>query len=321
MEEHCFDLAVDAFTRLVDLAPHEAEPLILLANALQAQGNPAAAIPNYQRALECTPQHPAAWGSLGRAYLLEGLWKDGLSAIDKQLSLQPGHSEALALKSIALQEMGRPETWKNLVDFERLICGFEITPDRETYPNLEAFNRKVAAYCEAHPQLVYEPKNNTTTLGWQTPNLVDDPEPVIADLLAAIEDCVDRYLESHPVDDQHPFLSQRPNSWKFNLWATLLSADGHQESHIHRDGWLSGVYYAQVPPTIAAGRNNGNTDGWIEFGKPRAYPKAQSTPETRRYRPVEGRLYLFPSYFYHRTIPFKSDTRRISLAFDLIPQG
>ena len=35
-------------------------------------------------------------------------------------------------------------------------------------------------------------------------------------------------------------------------------------------------------------------------------------------RPQEGTLLLFPSYFWHRTIPFDSAEQRISIAFDLI---
>jgi tetratricopeptide (TPR) repeat protein len=31
-------------------------------------------------------------------------------------------------------------------------------------------------------------------------------------------------------------------------------------------------------------------------------------------------MYLFPSYFYHRTIPFESDGQRISIAFDILPE-
>jgi hypothetical protein len=36
-------------------------------------------------------------------------------------------------------------------------------------------------------------------------------------------------------------------------------------------------------------------------------------------RPVEGLLVLFPSYLYHRTIPFEGDAPRISVAFDFVP--
>jgi hypothetical protein len=32
-------------------------------------------------------------------------------------------------------------------------------------------------------------------------------------------------------------------------------------------------------------------------------------------------MLTFPSYFWHRTIPFASEEDRISIAFDLIPEG
>ncbi len=35
-------------------------------------------------------------------------------------------------------------------------------------------------------------------------------------------------------------------------------------------------------------------------------------------RPETGLLVLFPSFFWHRTIPFQGGGKRISIAFDLI---
>jgi hypothetical protein len=37
-----------------------------------------------------------------------------------------------------------------------------------------------------------------------------------------------------------------------------------------------------------------------------------------RLQPREGRLLIFPGYFFHNTIPFVSTQRRISIAFDLM---
>ena len=36
-------------------------------------------------------------------------------------------------------------------------------------------------------------------------------------------------------------------------------------------------------------------------------------------RPEEGMLIVFPSYIYHRTMPYGSDDPRISIAFDIGP--
>ena len=37
-------------------------------------------------------------------------------------------------------------------------------------------------------------------------------------------------------------------------------------------------------------------------------------------RPEEGLLLLFPSYFYHGTVPFEAAEPRISIAFDVLPE-
>ena len=41
-------------------------------------------------------------------------------------------------------------------------------------------------------------------------------------------------------------------------------------------------------------------------------------PEIRAYRPQEGFLIVFPSYFYHHTVPYEADEQRVSIAFDVL---
>jgi hypothetical protein len=36
-------------------------------------------------------------------------------------------------------------------------------------------------------------------------------------------------------------------------------------------------------------------------------------------RPEEGVLVLFPSYFWHGTVPFRSSEARLTVAFDAVP--
>ena len=38
----------------------------------------------------------------------------------------------------------------------------------------------------------------------------------------------------------------------------------------------------------------------------------------RLVRPEEGLIVLFPSYFYHRTVPTESADMRVSIAFDVL---
>ena len=36
---------------------------------------------------------------------------------------------------------------------------------------------------------------------------------------------------------------------------------------------------------------------------------------------AEGMMVLFPAYLYHATVPFNSEQRRFSIAFDVLPEG
>ncbi len=320
LEVNDFENSIKAYERLVELAPNNAEPLIQLGNALLLNESYARAIHVYHTALDPSPPHPTGWASPAKTLLLEGQWEEGLSAAQRQLSISPGHIGGLALKSVALQELNLEAELRELVDFDRLICSFDITPDRGEFRNIKAFNQELVTYCNDHPSLRYEPTNNTTRVGWQTSDMSQDDVPVIDQLLKMIETCIHQYMRDHPVDTEHQFLKNRPTNWDYSIWGTILNSHGHQVSHIHNNGWLSGVYYTQLPSTIVSSAKSDNTDGWIEFGRPHN-PKSVVTPKIRTYQPIEGRLYLFPSYFYHRTVPFEADIDRISIAFDLIPRN
>lgn len=308
--------AANAFRQACRLAPDAAEPIINLAHSLHAQEQYNEAVKIYDRGLAMQPDHPSAWAALGRACLEDGRWEKAVAAVDRQLALRPGHTVALALKSVALQEMGEDDALQELVDFDRLIGSFDIDVPAG-YDDLASFNEALTDFCQKHRSLKFAPIDKATELGSQTDNLVAEADTPVADLLKAIEKCTELYLKARPLSIDHPFMSQRPDNWEYDIWATVLESGGHQQSHIHRVGWLSGVYYAQKPAVINPETPATDLAGWIEFGRPVFYPKTKAEPMTRCYPPVEGRLYLFPSYFYHRTIPFISETPRISLAFDL----
>jgi hypothetical protein len=78
---------------------------------------------------------------------------------------------------------------------------------------------------------------------------------------------------------------------------------------------MSGVYYVAVAED-GMGPGHGE-DGWIEFGVPTDQLVAKITPSTRRIEPQPGLMVTFPSYSFHRTIPFAGANDRISIAFDV----
>jgi hypothetical protein len=92
---------------------------------------------------------------------------------------------------------------------------------------------------------------------------------------------------------------------------------GHERAHIHPNGWLSGVFYLNLPELIHDPYKR--PEGWLEFGRSSPGINVQSALTFRQYQPDDGQMFLFPSYFYHGTIPFRSSQRRICIAFDVEP--
>ena len=97
-------------------------------------------------------------------------------------------------------------------------------------------------------------------------------------------------------------------------WHVILKQYGYQNAHIHPAGWLSGVIYLKVVPSFE------KNEGAIEFGLSGRDYSDSSLPKFI-YQPKEGDIILFPSSLHHKTIPFTSDTDRITISFDLMPNS
>jgi uncharacterized protein (TIGR02466 family) len=166
---------------------------------------------------------------------------------------------------------------------------------------------------------VQEPRNNATRDGKHTGDLLAGPKGPIALLEQIIAGAVSRYLQELPDDRSHPFVANRPQRWKLMAWAVVMEGQGYQVPHIHPQAWLSGVYYVSIPPIVTAGGED--HAGWIEFGEPLPEFRCRTASELRLVQPAEGLMLLFPSYFHHRTLPFRASEHRISLAFDVLRTG
>ena len=98
------------------------------------------------------------------------------------------------------------------------------------------------------------------------------------------------------------------HGWHFKLLKT-----GYQNSHIHPNGWLSGVFYLKIPSQIK------NNEAGIEFSlHGDNYKIVHENIPTKNFQPVVGDLVLFPSSLFHKTIPFKSNEERVCIAFDIV---
>ena len=113
-------------------------------------------------------------------------------------------------------------------------------------------------------------------------------------------------------DEPCTFIQKWPSKKDLFGWHVILKEQGYQKPHIHPGGWLSGVIYLKVAPSLE------KNEGAIEFSLNGKYYSDPNSPKLI-HKPKEGDIIMFPSSLHHRTIPFTTETDRISIAFDLVP--
>lgn len=308
--------AAIAYGRAASQLPGDSSVLTGLGKALQDAGRLSEAVSAFARAVQADPHDPEATSGVADVLVQRGEAADAVAACDAFLVHHPANASVLAAKSVALNECGETDALRALVDLDRFVM--PIRHERAPgFKSIDAFNAALAEHAAAHPTLVVSPASHATRQGKHTADLTVKPKGPVAAFERMIASAVDEYVNRLGPDANHPFIVHRPRKWHLVIWAIVLEGEGYQVSHIHRAAWLSGVYYAQVPDIVSAG----GEDGWIEFGEPGPEYHWSAKPETRRVRPEPGLMVLFPSYVFHRTIPFQSDQTRISVAFDVVPDA
>jgi hypothetical protein len=92
-----------------------------------------------------------------------------------------------------------------------------------------------------------------------------------------------------------------------------LQPGGFHVDHVHPRGWLSSAYYVELPTEVAGT----SRAGWIKFGESGVLLAA--CPPEHFVKPEPGTLVLFPSYMWHGTVAFSEGGRRLTAAFDVVP--
>jgi uncharacterized protein (TIGR02466 family) len=105
----------------------------------------------------------------------------------------------------------------------------------------------------------------------------------------------------------------RPQMVIRSMWGNINPKGGMNFTHVHPSGWMSGVYYIQLPQ---------GTDV-INFEDPRPARMMDFqmscivNDEYFAYNPKVGELLLFPSWLPHFVLPNTSDEERISISFNI----
>ena len=308
--------AIKAYNEVLSHQPKHAAAAMNIACGLQQMGQLKEASAAFERAISLDPGFPKAHVNHADLRLQQRDPIAALSICDEYLDRYPGDTSLMAFKAIALGDAGDREEAADLIDFDRFLQIQHIGAPAP-HKDLASFNAALGAHILSHPSLNYAPQSHATRVGRHSGELLTEPKGPFSDLETLIWTAVDAYKSSVAGDATHPFLREQPESMKLSIWGVVMETAGHQIPHIHPAAWLSGVYYAKVPDVV--GEETGERAGWIVLGRPPDHFHNSTDLEIRAIKPEAGLMLLFPSYFYHHTIPFQTNETRISIAFDLIP--
>ena len=299
--------AIQLLTRYLDQNGNNAQIRRSLANAHRGLGNVDSALDLLSTLSAETPENDAVLTDYALTLLAHRKFDDAYGHYQTVATRTPADQWALTGLYLSSNGRGDAVTAGALMNSDLVVT----TNDSDLLDRA-----KLEADVLAHQGLRWEPTGKSTTGGQQT-TLLDLTASAFEPLAKLLHKCVEETLQSLRFDgngnEDHPWLDARPNHWKLQAWATVLHGNGgHQRPHIHPAGWLSGVYY------LNSG-DGGQNEGMLVFGHPPDELKLPAPQNDFSHVPRTGQILLFPSFFLHHTTPYNGATKRISIAFDVVP--
>lgn len=294
----------------------QAPPMLLVRAGLSALDfDPAKALSLAERALRYMPNNSSARALFAAAQLGIGDARPALEQCEALLTQAPDDQYLIALQTTALRLLG-DERYAQLCDYRGLVLPLPIEPP-PPWTDLPGFLTDLTASLNrlhdpnGHALLFQSLRHGTET----TQELTRSSDPAIRGLFHAFAAPIERYLE-HIGHGADALRRRNGGAWRFNgSWSVRLRDRGFHTSHVHPRGWISSAFYVELPDVMTAG---GTDEGVLSFGKPGVLTTPPLEPEYS-VRPAPGMLVLFPSYFWHGTVPFRSPQPRLTVAFDAVP--
>lgn len=308
-----------AFACLAESAARpQAHPSVLIRAGLAAMDfDPAAALTLAERALRALPDNHTARKLLCAGYLGLGDGAKALAECATLLKATPDDQYLIAMQTTALRLLNDPR-YESFCDYDRMVQStvIEAPPG---WTDLGSFLTELAARLTAlhnphgHRLLYQSLRRGTET----TQDLSRSNDPVIQALFRSFAAPIARYRD-HIGQGDDALRRRNRGPARFNgAWSVRLHRDGYHTSHVHPRGWISSACYIQLPDSMRAGHT---AEGILSFGAP-GMLTTPSLPAELSIRPEVGLLVLFPSYFWHGTLPFHSDQPRLTVAFDAVPDA
>ncbi len=309
--------AIEEYTVLREALPDLPLLHFTFGKVLHDLGSHDEAVKALEAALAQDPDNSEARHALGLAELQRGNAAAALAAFEHNLKSRPAASRELAHKVTALAMLGRAEQVVALADTEKLIAVYH-PPEPPGSEGSTGFTQALADFISAHPSLRRSPPGAFTEKGSLLTELLDDPErePVVS-LVRLLEASVDKFLQTHPYETEHPTLALRPDRKQLMAMGQVLSGSGRQRPHIQAGAWLSGIFYLKVPAAVR--EDDAGHAGWLQLGGSDGNFALKTPPESRWVCPENGKLVLFPAWFYQQSLPLPEGESCISVAFNVVP--
>lgn len=232
--------------------------------------------------------------------------------VEKVLAHFPRHQFALSLWGLCLRKAADKQ-YQHLVDYPYCVKEFQLY-DTSKETDRAFIAGLLSALVPLHTA-VQQPIDQTLRGGTQTKGeLFRQNNSYLVALQEKIKQAVAQYIASLKGYSNKHFPIPLPEQIEFaGSWSVRLKEEGYHSNHIHPEGWLSSVFYIELPSNIDSDNEH---QGWLKFGEPNLRQLHSFKPE-KYVEPVVGKLVLFPSYYWHGTVPFQSDANRTTIAFDV----
>jgi predicted Zn-dependent protease len=294
----------------------EAPPMLLIRAGLAAlEFEPITALSLAERALRAQPNNPTARKLLCAAYLGVGEGAAALAECATLLQATPDDQYLIAMQATALRLLNDPR-YEALCDYDNMVLS-QVLEAPPGWSDLTSFLTELTSRLSAlhnphgHRLLYQSLRQGTET----TQDLSRSQDPVIQALFHTFAAPIARYRDRIG-QGEDPLRHRNRGASRFNgSWSVRLHSAGYHTSHVHPRGWISSACYIQLPDSMRAGHTG---EGILSFGA----PGMMTTPPLQAelsLHPEVGQLVLFPSYFWHGTLPFHSEQPRLTVAFDVVP--
>tara|TARA_B100001758_G_C18414900_1_gene618798 strand:+ start:2129 stop:3415 length:1287 start_codon:yes stop_codon:yes gene_type:complete len=297
------------------------------------------AIDSYKRSLEINPKHDATNYNLANIYRITRNYKEAIKLYDftkerlsksnqleciykdnnKELfnkklkslidndQLQPLIASLSSHAAIRYNQEDNYPFCPNPIDF---ICKFELYQD-DRFNDQFLFNLAN----EINNAQIDKKSQSLLKNGFQSSgNIFLQNLPNVKILQAIVQDHIEKYYNNFAEKDDF-FIKSWPKNYQLIGWVVIMQNSGSLLPHMHKEGWVSGSLYLNIPEKRS--NNEGNIKFSLDGGD---YPNDGKNYPEKIVDIKRGDLVMFPSSLFHSTIPFESEENRISFAFDLMPK-